>query len=192
MGRLKLACRDYVGILARQTDGPAAFGIEQRDQFLPDETDHDHLDDLNGPLIGDTETADELLLLAKPFHHLADARPATVNDDHAHADIVQQHEVLRHTVLECGVAHRRAAVLHDHGLAGPLADIGQRLYQRMCPPVAGSLFLPFIHPSHLPGPAIHQRMARPELPVARIIYQWVARPQLPVARIIHSSMGGSA
>jgi hypothetical protein len=45
-------------------------------------------------------------------------------------DVLEQHDVAREVLAQRRVAHRRAAVLDDHGAAVELADVGQRLEQR--------------------------------------------------------------
>src|SRR5690606_15561861 len=59
--------------------------------------------------------------------HLADLRPAAVDDDRVHADQLHQHDIACEAALQGLVDHRIAAVLDDDGLAGEAADVWQRL-----------------------------------------------------------------
>ena len=67
----------------------------------------------------------------EPLHVAGDLGTAAVDDDRVHADVLEQHDVARELLLELGVEHRRAAVLDHDRLAVELADVRQRLEQRL-------------------------------------------------------------
>jgi hypothetical protein len=54
-----------------------------------------------------------------------------VDDDRVDADVLQEDDVAGELLAQCGLLHRRAAVLDDHRLAVELADVGQRLQERV-------------------------------------------------------------
>ena len=83
--------------------------------------------------VGDAQAVDERALDLEPLEHLADLRPAAMDDDRVDADLLQQHDVLREELAERVVAHGVAAIFDDDGLAGIAPHIGQRLRQRARP-----------------------------------------------------------
>ena len=105
--------------------GPCTLMAETMSRFtLP--TQH-HAGDVEGLGVGDPEAVAELRFLAQAGHELADLGAAAVDHDRAHADGLQQHDVLGEAIGEVRVGHGVAAVLHDHGGAEEAADVGQRL-----------------------------------------------------------------
>ncbi len=70
-------------------------------------------------------------LEAEPLHVVGDVGPAAVDDHRVQPDVLEQDDVAREVVAQRLVAHRRAAVLDDDRAAVELADVGQRLEQRL-------------------------------------------------------------
>jgi hypothetical protein len=121
-----LADGDEAGVLAREADGVGAVAVDGPHHLPVDLADQCHADDVDGLGVGDPQAVDEHGLLAEPGHQVGDLGPAAVDDDGVHADEPHEDDVLGE---ELEVAHGVAAVLHHHGLAGELADVGQRLGQ---------------------------------------------------------------
>ena len=118
-------------VVAAQPDRRLAVAVEPQHDVLVDLADQDHLRDLDGRSVRHPQSVDELDREVEPLHVAGDLRTATVDDDRVHADVLEQHDVARELLLELGVDHRRAAVLDDDGLAVELADVRQRLEQRV-------------------------------------------------------------
>ena len=76
------------------------------------------------------QAADELDRQVEPLHVARDLRPAAVDDDRVHADVLEQHDVAREVLAQRRVLHRRAAVLDHDRLAVELPDVRERLEQR--------------------------------------------------------------
>ena len=120
---------DQVGVLARKADPPAAQPIDQAHDLLVDPAGQDHLHDLHGLLVGDPLAAYELPVLAQPLQHLLDGRTTAMHNHRVDTDQLEEDAVGDHSLLQFLTDHRPAAVLDDHGLAGELANVGQRLHQ---------------------------------------------------------------
>ena len=103
--------------------------VDQPHQLLIDLAHQHHLDDSHGLLIGDPQAADKGWLEARKLHRPGDLRAAAMDDDRMHPDVPHQNDVQDHRPLQPVIAHRRAAVLDHHGLAGERLDVGQRLDQ---------------------------------------------------------------
>jgi len=78
---LGLSGKHHVAVLAAQADGPFAFGIDQRDDFLVDRAGQHHLDHFHGALVGDAQAAFELGFDAEFGQHRGNLRAATMHDD---------------------------------------------------------------------------------------------------------------
>ena len=126
-GLPRLLGKDHVAVLAAEPDRPFALGIDERDDLLVDEAGQNHLDDLDGGLVGDPQAAFELALDAHPGEHLADLRPAAMHHDGVHAGLLQERDVARKSLAERRVAHGVAAVFHHDGLVLVALHVGQRL-----------------------------------------------------------------
>jgi hypothetical protein len=118
-------------VLARQADRSLAVSVQPLDDFRVELADQDHLRHLDRVGIGDAHTLVEADLEAEPLHVAGDLRAAAVDDHRVQPDVLEQDHVAREGVAQLLVEHRRAAVLDDHGAAVELADIGQRLEQRL-------------------------------------------------------------
>src|SRR5207245_3387355 len=105
-----------VGILAGEANRPPAVMVDEADDLLVDLADQDHLDDLDGLLVGHPHAAHEAWLLAEALHQRADLGPAPVHDDRMNANEVEENHVEREARLEVGLFHRGAAVLDDDRL----------------------------------------------------------------------------
>ena len=88
---------DEPGVLAGHPDGQRAVDVDGRHQLRVHLTDEDHAGDVDRLGVGHPQAVAELGHLAEPVHQVADLRPATVDDDGAHADGAHQHDVLRRT-----------------------------------------------------------------------------------------------
>src|SRR2546425_4404128 len=128
------ACPEQPRVLARQPHRLAAVVVDQTDDGLVDLAHQDHLDDLDGLLVGHSHAPHELGLLAEPLHEGADLRAATVDDDGLDAHETEQDHVERERLLEVRALHRGAAVLDDDGLTPKLPDVRERLEEHLRPP----------------------------------------------------------
>ena len=123
------AGHEELGVLPREPDRLAAVEVDQADDLLVDLADEDHLDDLDGLLVGHPHAAHEARLLAQALHEGADLGAAAVHDDGVDADQAQEDDVEGEGLLEVGLLHGRPAVLDDHRLAAELPDVGERLQE---------------------------------------------------------------
>jgi hypothetical protein len=80
-GARGFARHDHVAVLPAQPHGLAALGPDPADDLLVDGTGQDHLDDLDGGLVGDAQPRLELGPDAELLQHPPDLRPAPVDDD---------------------------------------------------------------------------------------------------------------
>jgi hypothetical protein len=101
--------------------------IQEVDDFHVDFSGQDHLYDLHGGFIGHSDSMPELGLDAQSIQHLVDLWPPAMNDHRVQADVLEQYDVLRESLLERRVRHRVAAVLDDDRLAPKCSDVGQCL-----------------------------------------------------------------
>ena len=107
--------------------------------------------------------------------------PAAVDDDRVQPDVLEQDDVGRELLAQRLLAHRRAAVLDHHGAAVELADVGQRLEQRLDagargPFARGSCRVLRVEPDVVAGEVgeVDVRATRRHVPGAR-----PARPRRP-------------
>jgi hypothetical protein len=114
-------------VLAGEADRAAADLIDETDDLLVEPAAQDHLDDLEGALVGDPEAVDEGRLDAEALEHAADLRAAAVNHHHLDADPVQQHHVLGEPLAQDQVLERATADLDHEGAAAERTDVGQGL-----------------------------------------------------------------
>ncbi len=130
----RAAARAHVASLAEQpavatgqADRRAPGAVDRRGELLVDRAGQHHLDHLDGLLVGDAQAVDEAGLDREAVEHLRDLRAAAMDDDRIDADLLQQDDVAREFARRPLVAHRMAAVFHDHGPARVAAHEGQRL-----------------------------------------------------------------
>ena len=97
---------------------------------LVDRTGQDHLDDIDGFLVGDPQAVDELRLDIDALQHLADLRSAAVDHDGIDADLFDQDDVTGEVAGQLVIAHGVAAILDDEGVAG------KRAHDTAAPPSA--------------------------------------------------------
>ena len=118
---------DESGVLARQADRVRALPVDRRDHLAVHLADEGHPHDVDGLGVGDPTAVDERGLLAEPVHEVGDLRAAPVHDDRVDPDEAHEDDVLREQFGEFGRLHRVAAVLHDDGATGELADVRERV-----------------------------------------------------------------
>ena len=131
-------------VLAREPDRGLAVAVEPLDDVGVDLAEQHHLRDLDRRRVGDPHALDERDLHPEPLHVLGDVGPAAVDDHRVQADVLEQDDVGRELVAQLLVGHRRAAVLDHHRAAVELADVGQRLEQRLDAVVRPPLLLPLL------------------------------------------------
>ena len=93
-GARRLAGDDHVAVLAAQPDRLAALGADPADDLLVDGAGENHLDHLDGRLVGDAQARLELGPDAELRQHVADLRAAAMHDDRLQARLLEQHDVL--------------------------------------------------------------------------------------------------
>ena len=101
--------------------------VHRRDDLAVHLADERHADDVDGLGVGHAQAVDELGLLAEPAHQVADLGSPAVHHHGVHAHEPHEHDVLGEELREVGVLHGVPAVLDDHGLAGELPDVRERL-----------------------------------------------------------------
>ena len=131
--RVNLPCPKEAGIHTAQAHGTPATLQQQPHDVLVQLAGEHHLHHLHGLSIGVAQTVDKAGLLAHPFQHGIDFRPAAVNQHHVDSDGVQKHNVLHDGGLQLLVEHGISAVLYHHGLSYKLLEIGQGLNQYVSP-----------------------------------------------------------
>ena len=117
-------------VVAAQPHRRLAVAVDAQHDVLVDLADEHHLGHLDGRLVAHPQPADELDRQVQPLHVGGDLRPAAVDHDRVHADVLEEHDVAREVLAQLRVVHRRAAVLDHHGAAVELADVRERLEQR--------------------------------------------------------------
>ena len=117
--------------LAGEPDRRLAVAVEPLDDVGVELAEQDHLRHLDGLGVGDPQSLVEAHLHAEPVHVLGDLGAAAVDDDRVQPDVLEQDDVGGEGLAQRLLAHRRAAVLDHHGAAVELADVGQRLQQRL-------------------------------------------------------------
>ena len=120
---------DEVAILAGQPHRAAAVLVDQGHDVLVDQAAQDHLDDVEGLLVGHPHALDELALLADALQEAGDLRAAAVHHHRVHPHQLQEHHVLGEGLHQVALGHGVAAVLDDDGLVVEALDVGQRLGQ---------------------------------------------------------------
>ena len=168
-------------VLPRQPDRGLAGAVEPLDDFGVELADQDHLRHLDRLRVGDPQALVEPDLEPEPLHVAGDLGAAAVDDDRVEADVLEQDDVGGEGVAQLLVEHRRAAVLDHHRAAVELADVGQRLEQRLdarCRRRATA------------GPARSSATA----PLARVAHQVVysrVDPHVLVAEVGEPDVGGA-
>ena len=120
-------CLKQAAIYAGQPYAAAAGLAQQRDQVLVHFSAQDHLHDIHRLIIGAAQTVDKLALLADLVEHLADLRPAAMDEHDLDADQVEQHDILDDRLFELFIDHGIAAIFDDDDLSRILLDIRERL-----------------------------------------------------------------
>ncbi len=118
-------------VLAGEPDRRLAVAVEPLHDVGVELAEQDHLRHLDRLRVGDAQALVEAHLHAEPVHVLADLGAAAVDDDRVQPDVLEQDDVGGEGLAQLLLAHRRAAVLDHHGAAVELADVGQRLEQRL-------------------------------------------------------------
>ena len=116
-------------VVAAQPDGRLPVAAQAQDDVLVHLADEDHLGHLDGLGVAHPQAADELHGHVEPLHVVRDLRPAAVDDDRVHPDVLEEHDVAGEVLAQRRVGHGRAAVLDHHRAAVELADVGERLEQ---------------------------------------------------------------
>ena len=111
-------------ILTGKPDRSRAERVDARDDVGPDLAGQDHLRDLHGRRIGDSQAVDELGLDAHALLPRADLRAAAVHDHRSHAHEAQEHDVLEHRI-EVRRGTGGAADLDDEDVPGEALDVRQ-------------------------------------------------------------------
>ncbi len=130
VGHLGDLARDHqVGVFAADADRLAALPVDGRDDVLVDEAREDHLDHLDGGLVGNTQALHEVGLDLQLLEHRSDLRSAAVDDDRVNPRLLEVDDVLREGVGEGLVAHGVAAELDHNRLLVVADEVRQRLGQ---------------------------------------------------------------
>ena len=122
---------EEISVLAADTDSADTEFGDHRDQLLGYAA-QDHLGDLAGLRVRDTQSIDKLRFLTALLDPAADGLAAAVHDDGLEADELEQGNILDDTALQLFIAHCAAAVLDDDDLAVEFLNIGERLDQHLC------------------------------------------------------------
>ena len=108
-----------------QADSFTAFHLQQVDQRFVDLPCKDHLDDIHGFFIRDTQTSHKLRLFAEAIHEIVDFRAAAVYQYHTNADKPEQDDIFHDLFLQLFIDHGVAAVFDDNDLTGIFPDVGK-------------------------------------------------------------------
>ena len=118
-------------VLAGEPDRRLAVAVEPHDDVGVDLAEQDHLRHLDGLGVRDPDALDEAHLHPEALHVAGDVGAAAVDDHRVQADVLEQDDVGGELVAQILVLHRRAAVLDHDRAAVELADVGQRLEERL-------------------------------------------------------------
>src|SRR5690606_7834424 len=108
-----LARNDEIAILAAKADRAATRLIELRHDLLVDRSGKNHLDNLDGRLVGDAQPAGKLALDAEPRQHRADLRTAAMHDDGIESCLLEQNDIAGKFRTKRFIAHGMTAIFHD-------------------------------------------------------------------------------
>ena len=87
-------------VVAAQPDRRLAVAAEPQHDVLVDLADEHHLRDLDGVGVRHAQAADELDRQVEPLHVARDLRPAAVDDDRVHPDVLEEHDVAREVLAQ--------------------------------------------------------------------------------------------
>src|SRR6185503_4158333 len=100
-------------VFTAQADGAPSMAVDEIGDFHVDFSRQHHFHDLHCRFIGDPHAVQKFRFDTEAVEHLIDLRSTAVNDDGIEADVLQEHDVLRESILYGGFSHRIATVL-DH------------------------------------------------------------------------------
>ena len=118
-------------VLPGQPNRRLAVTVESADDVGVHLAEQDHFRDLDRLRVGDPHALDEANLHSQALHVAGDVGAAAVDDHRVEAHILEQHDVRREALAELLLAHGRTAVLDHHGPPVEVADVRQRLQQRL-------------------------------------------------------------
>ena len=157
---------DEVRVLARQTNGLAAFGVDCLDQPVVHLTRQDHFDDVHRVLVCYAFAVHELRFDVELVEQRVDHRPAAMDDDGVHTNLTHQHDVagkLGHRLI---AAHSVTAKLDDDRGTGVALHVGQSLAECFsgCGPIAVHVLRP-----HASIPAMIARRVGMPMPFSELV-----------------------
>ena len=117
-------------VLAGDADRDRLQRVDRGDHVAVGLADQHHADDVERGGVGDPQALDPLDFDPGLGHLDIDLRSAAMDQHRADADRVEQQDVLGEAAHPLRIGQRQAADLHDDGLAGEAADVGQRLDQQ--------------------------------------------------------------
>ena len=123
----QFARADQAAILAGQSDGFAARGIDEFDDLLVDLARQHHLDDVHRLGVGDPHALHELAFLPDPSQQLLNLWTPAVHHHRIQTDQFEQDHIMGKAALQALLGHRIATVLDDDRAAMKPADVGQCL-----------------------------------------------------------------
>ena len=109
----------------RDSHGATALHFQQVNKGLVDLARQNHLHDINGLLVGDTQTVDKFGFFAQTVHQIVDLGASAVNKHDLDADEPKENDVLHDLHFQLFVDHGVSAVFYNNDLAGVAFDIGK-------------------------------------------------------------------
>ena len=122
---------ERTGIAARNAHGQVAVMVERRDQLLVDLAAQHLAHDIHGRRRGHALAVHKLdgdVVVAK---RLVDGLAATVHDNRAHADDLEQDDVAHHVAAQLLINHGGSAIFDNNRLAGQVLNPRQRFEQQL-------------------------------------------------------------
>ena len=131
---VRRSCRASISrpSLPDKPDGGAAGPVNAVDDLFVDRPGQHHFDNIDGLAIGDPQPVHEFALDLQALEHRADLRATAVHDNRVHADLLEQHDVLRKRERQIVVAHGVPAELDHERLVVEFGHVGQRFCERPC------------------------------------------------------------
>ena len=123
---------DEISVHAAKSYGFSATLFKHGDKSLVDLSCKDHLDDVHGLLVGDSQAVDEFGLLAELVHHACNLRSASVNQNDLYSDEPQKDYIIHDLLLQIGIDHGVSAVFNNDGLSDISFDVWKGLGQNFC------------------------------------------------------------
>src|SRR6476659_10913525 len=117
--------QDQPSVLPAETDGAPAVAVDKIRDLHVDFARQHHLNNFHGRFVRDAHAVQKFRFDAEAVEHLVDLRAPTMDDDGIEADVLQQDDVLRESLLQRSLGHRAAAVLDHNGLAAERTDVRQ-------------------------------------------------------------------